>query len=129
VRGADNGLNFLRFSGAALFRSLLVQPGRRESHEAGAPGCGHLPRKYDEAQGREETAEEERERPEKKEISRTAEQLQGYAGDYWSGELGVTYRLAIADGKLKVAGILDGGGSVHTSSLTPDGFGPLVKMI
>jgi CubicO group peptidase (beta-lactamase class C family) len=72
---------------------------------------------------KEEKKAAERERPEKKEIPRTREQLQIYTGDYWSGELGVTYRLAISDGRLKVAGMLDGGGSMHTSTLPPDGFG------
>jgi hypothetical protein len=67
--------------------------------------------------------EREREKPKKKEISQTAEQLQAYTGDYWSGELGVTYRLAVADGKLKVVGMLDGGGFMHASTLPPDGFG------
>lgn len=46
-----------------------------------------------------------------------------FAGDYWSGELGVTYRLAAADGKLKVVGMLDGGGFMRTSTLPPEGFG------
>ncbi len=58
----------------------------------------------------------------KKEISQTAEQLGAYAGDYWSSELGVTYRLAIVEGKLKVVGMLDGGGSFRTSTLSPDAF-------
>src|SRR5580704_14408106 len=72
---------------------------------------------------KEEKKAAEREKPEKKEIPRTAEQLQIYTGDYWSGELGVTYRLAITDGRLKVAGMLDGGGAMHTSTLPPEGFG------
>jgi CubicO group peptidase (beta-lactamase class C family) len=59
---------------------------------------------------------------EKKEIPLTGEKLRAYAGDYWSSELGVAYRLGIADGKLKVVSILDGGGFVHTSTLPPDGF-------
>jgi hypothetical protein len=48
--------------------------------------------------------------------------LRGYSGDYWSDELGVTYRLGIVDGKLKIMGMLDGGGFMHTSNLPPDGF-------
>ena len=71
---------------------------------------------------KEEKKAAEREVSEKKDTPLTAEQLQTYAGDYWSGELGVTYRLAIADGKLKIVGILDGGGFMYTSTLTPDGF-------
>jgi hypothetical protein len=71
---------------------------------------------------KEEKKAAERETAEKKEIPPTTGQLQAYAGDYWSGELGATYRLVIADGKLKIVGILDGGGFMHTSTLTPDGF-------
>ena len=56
---------------------------------------------------------------EKKVISQTAEQLKSYQGDYWSDELGVTYRLGIADGNLKVVALLDATGSRHTGSL-PD---------
>jgi CubicO group peptidase (beta-lactamase class C family) len=59
---------------------------------------------------------------EKKEIAFSAEQLRGYSGDYWSDELGVTYRLGIVDGKLKITGMLDGGGFIHASNLPPDGF-------
>ena len=71
---------------------------------------------------KEEKKAAEREMPEKKEVPRTAEQLQAYTGDYWSDELGVTYRLGVADGKLKVVGMLDGGGFMHTSTLPADGF-------
>ncbi len=72
---------------------------------------------------KEEKKNAERETADKKEIPRTPEQLQAYAGDYWSDELGVTYRLGIADGKLKVVGMLDGGGFMHASTLPADGFG------
>lgn len=48
------------------------------------------------------------ERHDKNEVSVTPEQLQGYAGDYWGEELGVTYRLAVADGRMKVIAVLDG---------------------
>jgi hypothetical protein len=36
--------------------------------------------------------------------------------------LGVTYRLGIVDGKLKIVSTLDGGGFAHTSNLPSDGF-------
>ena len=39
-------------------------------------------------------------------LAETAEQLKAYAGDYWSTELGVSYRLGIADGRLKVVALL-----------------------
>jgi CubicO group peptidase (beta-lactamase class C family) len=58
----------------------------------------------------------------KKEAPQTAEQLRAYTGDYWSSELGVTYRLAIVEGKLKVVGLLDGSGSFRASTLPPDSF-------
>lgn len=68
-------------------------------------------------------AERERETPEQKENPLTVEQLQPYTGDYWSNELGVTYRLGIVDAKLKVVAMLDGSGFLHTSTLPPDAFG------
>jgi CubicO group peptidase (beta-lactamase class C family) len=71
---------------------------------------------------KEEKKAAEREVGQKKEIALTAEQLQRYTGDYWSSELGVTYRLGILDAKLKVVGMLDGGGFMRTSTLPPDGF-------
>ncbi|MGB6595811.1 MAG: serine hydrolase domain-containing protein [Candidatus Acidiferrum sp.] len=68
-----------------------------------------------------------RETAEKKEILLTATQLQAYTGDYWSSELGVTYRLGIVDDKLKVVALLDGGGFLHASELFPDAFGATAK--
>jgi hypothetical protein len=67
-------------------------------------------------------AEREGESAEQKEIPLTAEQLGRYAGDYWSSELGVSYRLGIVEGKLKVMGMLDGGGFIHTSTLPANGL-------
>lgn len=54
---------------------------------------------------------------EKKPIPLTADQLKPYAGDYWSPELSVTYRLGIADGHLKVVALLDGAGNLRTMDL------------
>jgi CubicO group peptidase (beta-lactamase class C family) len=54
----------------------------------------------------------------------TAEQLQAYAGDYWSEELGVTYRLGIADGNLRVAGILDRSGLPRMNPFSPNEMRP-----
>jgi CubicO group peptidase (beta-lactamase class C family) len=71
---------------------------------------------------KEEKKAAEHEAVEKKEIPMNAEQLRPYTGDYWSSELGVTYRIGIVDGKLKVVGMLDGGGFTHTNALPPDGF-------
>lgn len=71
---------------------------------------------------KEEKKAAEHEAAEKKEIALTGEKLHAYAGDYWSNELGVTYRLGIVDGKLRMVSMLDGGGVAHTSTLLPDGF-------
>ena len=71
---------------------------------------------------KEEKKAAEHEATEKKEIALTGEQLHAYVGDYWSNELGVTYRLGIVDGKLKIVSMLDGGGFTHTSTFPPDGF-------
>jgi len=68
-------------------------------------------------------AERERNKPEAKEIPLTVEQIRPYTGDYWSGELGVTYRLGIVDDKLKVVAMLDGGGFLHNSTLPANAFG------
>ena len=59
----------------------------------------------------------------KKEISGpplTAEQLQAYVGDYWSEELGVTYRLGIQDGNLKLAAVLDRAGLPRANNFLPN---------
>ena len=40
----------------------------------------------------------------------TPDQLQGYAGNYWSEELGVTYRLGLSGGNIQVAAVLDRSG-------------------
>jgi CubicO group peptidase (beta-lactamase class C family) len=63
-----------------------------------------------------EARKEPERRPEtdKKPVTLTAEQLAGYAGDYWSQELGVTYRLGVEGSNLKVVAIVDGSGTVRT---------------
>src|SRR5580704_5149681 len=71
---------------------------------------------------KEEKKAAEHEAVEKKEIPMSAEQLRLYTGDYWSSELGVTYRLGIVDGKLKIVSMLDGSGFTHTGNLPSDGF-------
>src|SRR3984893_9623898 len=54
----------------------------------------------------------------------TAEQLQAYVGDYWSEELGVTYRLGIEDGNLKLVAVLDRSGLPRTNSFSPNDLRP-----
>jgi CubicO group peptidase (beta-lactamase class C family) len=71
---------------------------------------------------KEEKRAAEREAAEKKEIPLSAEQLRVYTGDYWSSELGVTYRVGIVDGKLKVTDMVNGGGFLEASTLPSDGF-------
>jgi CubicO group peptidase (beta-lactamase class C family) len=65
---------------------------------------------------------EEKSDQEKKPISQTPDQLKTYQGDYWSDELGVTYRLGILDGKLKVVAMLDAAGSLHSVNVLPNTF-------
>jgi CubicO group peptidase (beta-lactamase class C family) len=65
---------------------------------------------------------EEKSDQEKKPIPQTPDQLRTYQGDYWSGELGVTYRLGILDGKLKVVALLDAAGSSHTANVPLNTF-------
>jgi CubicO group peptidase (beta-lactamase class C family) len=71
---------------------------------------------------KEEKKAAEREAAEKKEIPLSAEQLRIYTGDYWSSELGVTYRVGIVDGKLKVTDMVNGGGFLQASTLPGAGF-------
>jgi hypothetical protein len=51
-----------------------------------------------------------------------AAQLQSFAGDYWSEELAVTYRLAIVDGNLKLAAVLDRAGMPRKNVFRPNGL-------
>jgi CubicO group peptidase (beta-lactamase class C family) len=67
--------------------------------------------------------DEEREREKTKEIPLTAQELQAYAGDYWSDELGVTYRLGIVQDKLKIVALLDAAGFLRAGSLPPNNIG------
>jgi hypothetical protein len=41
-------------------------------------------------------------------------------GDYWSEELGVTYRLGIEDGNLKLAAVLDRSGLPRANNFLPN---------
>jgi CubicO group peptidase (beta-lactamase class C family) len=71
----------------------------------------------------EQKKEGDEERKKKKEsINLTAAQLQPYAGDYWSEELGVSYRMAIAGTQLKLEAILDAAGLPRQNNLSTQGF-------
>jgi hypothetical protein len=54
----------------------------------------------------------------------TPERLQAYVGDYWGEELGVTYRLGIEDGNLKLVALLDRSGLPRTNSFSPNDLRP-----
>src|SRR4029077_179856 len=66
--------------------------------------------------------EEEENRKKKDSIKLTEDQLQAFGGDYWSDELGVTYRLGVADGKLKVFKIMDAAGFPRFNGSSQDGL-------
>src|SRR6266849_146899 len=83
------------FSVACLCNLGDAGPSRR-AHEVADVYLGSL------MKPKEQRKPEETEKKEKTEILLTAQQLQSYAGDYWSEELGVAYRLAVADGRIKV---------------------------
>jgi len=70
-----------------------------------------------------EQKKDEEERGKKKDsINLTTAQLQPYAGDYWSEDLGVTYRMGIADSQLKLQAILDAAGLPRQNNLSSQGF-------
>ena len=54
----------------------------------------------------------------------TKEDLVPYAGDYWSEETGVTYRLAVKDGALKVVAVLDKIGIPRANNFAREDFRP-----
>jgi CubicO group peptidase (beta-lactamase class C family) len=70
----------------------------------------------------EKKKEGEENRKKKDSIKLTEEQIQAYTGDYWSEELGVAYRLGIADGKLKVLKIMDAAGFPRLNGSRQDGL-------
>jgi CubicO group peptidase (beta-lactamase class C family) len=57
-------------------------------------------------------------------IAPTPEHLQAYVGDYWGEELGVTYRLGIADGNLKLVAVLDRSGLPRANNFSPNDLRP-----
>jgi CubicO group peptidase (beta-lactamase class C family) len=72
---------------------------------------------------KQEKKKEEAESKKKKDsIKLTEEQIRNYAGDYWSDELGVAYRLGIADGKLKVLKLMDAAGFPRLNGSFHDGL-------
>ena len=63
----------------------------------------------------EKKAAEPRAEGETKAVPIAAEQLKLYAGDYWSPELGVSYRLGVVEDRLKVVALLDAAGAPHAN--------------
>jgi CubicO group peptidase (beta-lactamase class C family) len=106
------------FSVACLCNLGTANPSMR-AHQVADVYLGSLMKPKEE----QKKAEEKRER-EKTAVVLTAEQLNGYAGDYWSDELGVAYRLGVVDGKLKIAALLDAAGTPHTGNIPGKAFEP-----
>jgi CubicO group peptidase (beta-lactamase class C family) len=68
---------------------------------------------------KEKEDEEAEEKREQGGVALTTEQLQAYAGDYRSDELGVRYRLGIQDGNMKVVAVLDFSGLPRANNFSP----------
>src|SRR5216684_799883 len=62
----------------------------------------------------------ESENKEKSEIAVDTDQLRNYSGEYWSEELGVVYRLGVADGRIKVLSVVDASGSPRVNNFSAD---------
>jgi CubicO group peptidase (beta-lactamase class C family) len=67
-----------------------------------------------------ESKPKESDNKEKTETAVSVEELKNYSGEYWSEELGVAYRLGVADGRIKVLAILDGSGSPRVNNFSTD---------
>jgi hypothetical protein len=109
------------FSVACLCNLSTANPSRRARQVADVY-LGALMKPKEEKKNAEEKREKVRNA-----IVLTAEQLNGYSGDYWSEELGVTYRLGTVDGKLKISALLDAGGLPHRSNIPLRAFEPAAE--
>jgi len=67
-----------------------------------------------------ENKPKEKEDKEKTEIAVDTDRLRNYSGDYWSEELGVMYRLGIADGRIKVLAVSDASGAPRANNFSAD---------
>ena len=72
-----------------------------------------------------ETKPEVTENKEKSEISLDSTQASAYSGDYWSEELGVAYRVGMADGRIKVLSMVDASGSPRANTFSADVLRPI----
>ncbi len=73
---------------------------------------------------KDEEEAEEKEQKEQAGVALKTEQLQGYAGDYRSDELGVAYRLGIKDGNLKLIAVLDPSGFPRANNFSASEWRP-----
>jgi len=103
------------FSVACLCNLGTENPSNRAHHVAEIYLASSL-------QPKSEKKKEEENRKKKDSIKLTDEQLQTFAGNYWSDELGVTYRLGVADGKLKILKIMDAAGFPRFNGSAQDGL-------
>jgi hypothetical protein len=67
-----------------------------------------------------ENKSKESDNKEKTETTIDADKLKNYSGEYWSDELGVAYRLDVADGRIKVLSIVDASGSPRVNNFSGD---------
>jgi len=67
-----------------------------------------------------ESKSTESENKEKSEIALDSNRLRNYSGDYWSEELGVAYRLGVADGRIKVLSVVDASGTPRVDNFSTE---------
>ena len=100
------------FSVACLCNVGNAGPTRR-AHQVADIYLGNLMKARENKSG-------ESENKEKSEITLGVDQLRNYSGDYWSEELGVAYRLGVADGRIKVLSVVDASGSPRVDNFTTE---------
>ena len=100
------------FSVACLCNLANAAPGRRAQQVADIY-LGHLMKSR-------ESKPAEPDNQQKKEIVLSGDQLANYSGEYWSEELGVTYRLTAADRRLQIATIVDASGAPRSNTYKAD---------
>jgi CubicO group peptidase (beta-lactamase class C family) len=104
------------FSAACLCNLGTANPSKRAHEAADIYLASSLKPKQ------EKKKEEEESRKKKDSFKLTEEQIQAYTGDYWSEELGVAYRLGVADGTLKVLKVTDAAGLPRLNGSSQDGL-------
>jgi hypothetical protein len=108
------------FSVACLCNLGNADPSRRASEVADVYLNGVMKPKT--VKSAEQDDEEQKKAPAP--TSLTKEQLAAYAGDYWSEEVGATYRLAVRDGALKVVAVMDKLGMPRANNFGKEEFRP-----